>query len=88
MIKVLSFLSNENCFAGHSRGPCGPRFEHHCFRLLCAAVLLLSFVLAKLVRSHVFTAIKGVRIGIRKMHWHYTLPPLRSFYFDGLTASL
>ena len=36
MIKVLSFLSNENCFAGHSRGPCGshvargPRFEHHC----------------------------------------------------------
>jgi len=35
MIKVLSFLSNENCFAGHSRGPCGshearwPRFEHH-----------------------------------------------------------
>jgi len=31
MIKVLSFLSNENCFAGHFRGPCGPRFEHHCF---------------------------------------------------------
>jgi len=30
MIKVLSFLSNENCFAGYSRGPCGPRFEHHC----------------------------------------------------------
>jgi len=21
MIKVLSFLSNENCFTGHSRGP-------------------------------------------------------------------
>ena len=38
MIKVLSFLSNENCFAGHSRGPCephvarGPRFENHCFK--------------------------------------------------------
>jgi len=36
MIKVLSFLSNENCFAGHSRGRCGShvahgsRFEHHC----------------------------------------------------------
>jgi len=36
MIKVLSFLSNENCFAGHLRGPCGPheargpRFEHLC----------------------------------------------------------
>jgi len=30
MIKVLSFLSNENWFVGHSRGPCGPRFEHHC----------------------------------------------------------
>jgi len=30
MIEVPSFLSNENCFAGHSRGPCGPRFEHHC----------------------------------------------------------
>jgi len=35
MIKVLSFLTNENCLAGHSRGPCGqhvargPRFEHH-----------------------------------------------------------
>jgi len=35
MIKVLSFLSNENCFAGYSRGPCGthvarwPRFENH-----------------------------------------------------------
>jgi len=35
MIKVVSFLSNENCFVGHSRGPCGPhvargsRFEHH-----------------------------------------------------------
>jgi len=35
MIEVLSFLSNENCFAGHSRGPYGPhvarrpRFEHH-----------------------------------------------------------
>ena len=27
---MLSFLSNENCFAGHSSGPCGPRFfEHH-----------------------------------------------------------
>jgi len=25
MIEVLSFLSNENCFAGHSRGLCGPR---------------------------------------------------------------
>jgi len=32
MIKVLSFLSNENCFAGHFRGPCGPRFEHHCHK--------------------------------------------------------
>jgi len=31
MIKVLGFLYNENCFAGHSIGPCGPRFEHHCF---------------------------------------------------------
>jgi len=37
MIKVSSFLSNENCFAGHSRGLCkphvarGPRFEHHWF---------------------------------------------------------
>jgi len=30
MTKVLSLLSNENCFAGHSRGPRGPRFEHHC----------------------------------------------------------
>jgi len=30
MIKVLSFLSNENCFTGHSTGPCGPRFEHRC----------------------------------------------------------
>jgi len=36
VVKVLSFLSNENCFAGHSRGPCGPHvargpgFEHHC----------------------------------------------------------
>jgi len=35
MIKVLSFLSNENCFVSHSRGPCGlhlacgPLFEHH-----------------------------------------------------------
>jgi len=29
MMKVLSFLSNENCFAGHSRGSCGPLFEHH-----------------------------------------------------------
>jgi len=33
---VLSFLSNENCFVGYSRGPCRPhvvrglRFEHHC----------------------------------------------------------
>ena len=26
---MLCFLSIENCFAGHSRGPCGPRFEHH-----------------------------------------------------------
>jgi len=39
MIKVLSFLSNENGFAGHSRGPCGqhvtrgPRFEHHWLKL-------------------------------------------------------
>ena len=32
MIKVLSFLSKENCFAGHSRGLCGSRFEHHWFR--------------------------------------------------------
>ena len=32
MIKVLSFLSNENCFAGRFRGPCGPRFEHHCVK--------------------------------------------------------
>jgi len=30
MIEVLSLLSKENCFADHSRGPCGPRFEHHC----------------------------------------------------------
>jgi len=34
MIQVLSFLSNENCFAGHSRGPCGPRFEHHWFEMM------------------------------------------------------
>jgi len=40
MITVLSFLSNENCFAGNSRGPCephvarGPRFEHHCFKAI------------------------------------------------------
>ena len=34
MIKVLSFLSNEICFAGHSRGPCGPRFEHHCTKVM------------------------------------------------------
>ena len=26
MIKVLSFLSNENCFVGH-------RFEHHCHKI-------------------------------------------------------
>jgi len=32
MIKVSCFLCNENCFAGHSRGPCGPRFEHNCCR--------------------------------------------------------
>ena len=38
MIKVLSFLSNENCFVGHSRGRCGPhvargpRFEHHWYK--------------------------------------------------------
>jgi len=35
MIKVLSFLSDENCFAGHSRGPCGPRFEHHWYTASC-----------------------------------------------------
>jgi len=29
---VLSFLSNENCFAGHSREPCRPQFEHHCHK--------------------------------------------------------
>jgi len=32
---VLSFLSNENCFAGHFRGLCGPHVaEHHWAREL------------------------------------------------------
>jgi len=38
MIKVLSFLSNEKYFAGHSRGPCGPRFEHHWSKVVYSAM--------------------------------------------------
>jgi len=44
MIKVLSFLSNENCFVSHSRGPCGPhgarrpRFEHHWHRWISSII--------------------------------------------------
>jgi len=61
MIKVLSFLSNENCFTGHSRGPCGPRFEHHWHTRtqLCnmpAIIVLPSVQMPALVR---FTIIKS-----------------------------
>jgi len=48
MIKVLSFLSNENCFAGHSGGPCGPHvarwppFKHHCCKALHVFIQLIG----------------------------------------------
>jgi len=50
MIKVLSFLSNENCFVGHSRGSCGPhvirvpRFEHHWFKLTLTLETTIGYI--------------------------------------------
>jgi len=42
MIEVLSFLSNENCFAGHSRGPCGPLAGHGLSTTVLGHYLLIT----------------------------------------------
>ena len=62
MIKVLSFLSNENCFAGHSRGPCGPRFEHHCINLTFSHSDKIKFTKINYptpVKTEIFTPAPG-----------------------------
>jgi len=60
MINVLSFLSNENSLASHSRGPCGPhvargpRLEHHWSRVWTERIIYATISFSELVITTCF----------------------------------